>query len=65
MPSEITTVMVTAVGYDCIDVRAVNNEAATNKSTEDARIFIAEPDKAIRPVPLAAAVPTVPSLGFP
>ena len=41
--------MVTAAGYDCIDMRAVSNgEAATNKSTEDARIFTAEPDNTIR-----------------
>ena len=42
--------MVTAAGYDCIDMRAVSNgEAATNKSTEDARIFTAEPGNTIRP----------------
>ena len=48
MATETTTVMVTAAGYDCIDMRAVSNgEAATNKSTEDARIFTAEPHKAV------------------
>ena len=42
--------MVTAAGYDCIDMRAVSNgEAATHKSTEDARIFTAEPGNTIRP----------------
>ena len=41
--------MVTAAGYDCIDMRAVSNgEAATHKSTEDARIFTAEPGNTIR-----------------
>jgi hypothetical protein len=50
MSTETTTVMVTAAGYDCIDMRAVSNgEAATNKSTEDARIFTAEPGNTIRP----------------
>ena len=50
MTTETTTVMGTAAGYDCIDMLAVSNdEAATNKSTEDARIFTAEPGKAIRP----------------
>ena len=49
MTTETTTVMGTAAGYDCIDMLAVSNdEAATNKSTEDARIFTAEPGKAIR-----------------
>ena len=50
MATETTAVIVTAAGYDCIDMLAVSNdEVATNKSTEDARLFTAEPGKAIRP----------------
>ena len=48
MATDTTAVLVTAAGYDCIDMLAVSNdEAATNKSTEDARIFTAEPDNTI------------------